>query len=246
MGDALGATGEALPSVGQPGRFWAASLPLPQTAALLVSVDSNHSSQSDAVPGAPQATAAPAKRKPGRPAKEKQCQCCGVLLTGLASYFRRYRICPEHRDALTVSLRGQDQRFCQQCGTFHPVSKFAGSRRSCRDRLRKHAIRRRKCSEGGRPASWQWEEGQEGEEDEDALMEMGSEETGSEDTQPTVGDEGGAGPSPQSKRLRLAGQGSSAIVDEQHPPAWMQQQQQQQLGSMACRLCWVLVLGTLR
>ncbi|EFN51095.1 hypothetical protein CHLNCDRAFT_28394 [Chlorella variabilis] len=71
---------------------------------------------------------------------------------------QRYRICVEHRDAMSVVLKGQEQRFCQQCGTFHPISKFNGSRRSCRDRLRKHAIRRRKCSDGSRPASWHWEE----------------------------------------------------------------------------------------
>ena len=47
-----------------------------------------------------------------------------------------------------------------QCGTFHPVSEFSGDRRSCRDRLRKHAMRRRKASDasGSRPASLHWEE----------------------------------------------------------------------------------------
>jgi hypothetical protein len=119
---------------------------------------------------------------------------------------QRYRICPEHRDALAVDLRGEQQRFCQQvraqksapplpllllppppllclcavptqtpthlmlcpallqCGTFHPVSEFSGDRRSCRDRLRKLAMRRRKASDasGSRPASWHWEEEQDG------------------------------------------------------------------------------------
>lgn len=71
---------------------------------------------------------------------------------------QRYRICTHHRDVLSVHLKGQEQRFCQQCGTFHPIAKFNGNRRSCCDRLRKHALRRRKSSEGGRPSSWQWEE----------------------------------------------------------------------------------------
>lgn len=55
-----------------------------------------------------------------------------------------------------------------QCGTFHPLDRFTGARRSCRDRLRKHAIRRRKSGGGEgeededavadtHPASWQWE-----------------------------------------------------------------------------------------
>jgi len=48
-----------------------------------------------------------------------------------------------------------------QCGTFHLLSKFTGTRRSCRDRLRKHAIRRRKCADGqARPSSWHWVDGQ--------------------------------------------------------------------------------------
>lgn len=68
-------------------------------------------------------------------------------------------------------LKGVDSRFCQQCGAFHPVSKFNGARRSCRDRLRKHAIRRRKSTDGaeapGQPASWQWEERQAGVSDAD-------------------------------------------------------------------------------
>lgn len=33
-----------------------------------------------------------------------------------------------------------------QCGTFHPLSKFSDNRRSCRERLQKHAIRRRKAA----------------------------------------------------------------------------------------------------
>lgn len=29
---------------------------------------------------------------------------------------QRYRICVEHRDAMSVVLKGQEQRFCQQVG----------------------------------------------------------------------------------------------------------------------------------
>ena len=39
---------------------------------------------------------------------------------------------------------GQLQRFCQQCGRFHPLSAFDGSKRSCRERLDRHNARRRK------------------------------------------------------------------------------------------------------
>ncbi|PSC68456.1 squamosa promoter binding [Micractinium conductrix] len=148
-------------------------------AAGLAASDSRHSSQTlgDAQgPGGAPAAAQdpPAKRRPGRPPRDKCCQVCHVVLAvDCPSYFRRYRICSIHRDALSVMLAEQEQRFCQQCGTFHPLAKFAGTRRSCRDRLRKHAIRRRKTADTSRPSSWQWSEGEQEEEEE----EEGSEES---------------------------------------------------------------------
>ncbi|KAL4425152.1 hypothetical protein ABPG77_008257 [Micractinium sp. CCAP 211/92] len=135
-------------------------------ASLLVS-NSLHSDQTeaDAVPpvqAAPPRESGP-RRKPGRPAREKACMVCGMLLPQgkVSPYFRRYRVCAEHRDALSVPLRGQNQRFCQQCGTFHPLAKFTGNRRSCRERLHKHAVRRRKGSDGdgGCLSFGWWEQG---------------------------------------------------------------------------------------
>lgn len=39
---------------------------------------------------------------------------------------------------------GRLQRFCQQCGRFHDLTAFDGSRKSCRDQLSKHNARRRR------------------------------------------------------------------------------------------------------
>ena len=43
-----------------------------------------------------------------------------------------------------VIMEGCLQRFCQQCGRFHPLSAFEGLRKSCRDQLDKHNARRRR------------------------------------------------------------------------------------------------------
>lgn len=50
--------------------------------------------------------------------------------------------------AAYCSKDGLQQRFCQQCGRFHPLSKFDGAKRSCRDRLQRHNARRRKDKAG--------------------------------------------------------------------------------------------------
>jgi hypothetical protein len=39
---------------------------------------------------------------------------------------------------------GERERFCQQCGRFHPLEDFDGDKRSCRIRLMRHNNRRRK------------------------------------------------------------------------------------------------------
>jgi hypothetical protein len=44
----------------------------------------------------------------------------------------------------SVLREGRPQRFCQQCGRFHPLEEFDGTKRSCRSRLQKHNARRRK------------------------------------------------------------------------------------------------------
>lgn len=58
-----------------------------------------------------------------------QIQGCGEDLTGSKPYFQRYRVCPKHLKASTVLRNGTEQRFCQQCGRFHPVGDFDGSKR---------------------------------------------------------------------------------------------------------------------
>ncbi|PSC76211.1 squamosa promoter binding [Micractinium conductrix] len=40
-------------------------------------------------------------------------------------------------------MAGKVQRFCQQCGQFHPIELFEGLMRSCRTQLARHAERRR-------------------------------------------------------------------------------------------------------
>ena len=44
-------------------------------------------------------------------------------------YYRRYKVCLKHASSPVVMLRGLPQRFCQQCGTFHPISEFDADKR---------------------------------------------------------------------------------------------------------------------
>ncbi|KAF5829409.1 SBP domain-containing protein, partial [Dunaliella salina] len=69
---------------------------------------------------------------------------CGRDLTSHKEYHHRYRICEVHIKLPQVLKDGRLQRFCQQCGRFHDLMAFDGSRRSCRDQLDKHNARRRK------------------------------------------------------------------------------------------------------
>ncbi|PNG99373.1 Squamosa promoter-binding-like protein 9, partial [Tetrabaena socialis] len=46
--------------------------------------------------------------------------------------------------ASMVMRDGIEQRFCQQCGRFHGLTEFDGTKRSCRARLQRHNARRRK------------------------------------------------------------------------------------------------------
>jgi len=55
---------------------------------------------------------------------------------------RRKRVCRTHASCPSILLKGQQQRYCQQCGRFHPVKAFEDSRRSCRAGLAKHNARR--------------------------------------------------------------------------------------------------------
>ena len=61
-----------------------------------------------------------------------------------SGYLRRYRVCSAHHKAPAVQLPEGMGRFCQQCGRFHKLSAFDGDKRSCRDRLKRHNVLRRK------------------------------------------------------------------------------------------------------
>ena len=69
---------------------------------------------------------------------------CGTDLTQLREYHQRFRLCDLHLKASAVLKDGIAQRFCQQCGRFHPLDEFDGAKRSCRARLLRHNARRRR------------------------------------------------------------------------------------------------------
>ncbi|KAM3396057.1 squamosa promoter-binding-like protein 3 [Capsicum galapagoense] len=73
-----------------------------------------------------------------------QVEKCGVDLDGAKKYYKRHKVCQLHAKAPIVLLAGLRQRFCQQCSTFHEISEFDGTKRSCRQRLAGHNQRRRK------------------------------------------------------------------------------------------------------
>lgn len=76
----------------------------------------------------------------------KLCQVpgCSASLATLKSYHRQRRICDKHLKEPEVIIHGTAQRFCQQCGSFHDLSKFQGKCRSCINRLLLHKQRRRR------------------------------------------------------------------------------------------------------
>lgn len=90
--------------------------------------------------------------KPKRPSRKgiKVSACCQVdncqtdLSSGHKEYHLRYKICHRHMKAECIRRGGSLERFCQQCGRFHLLSDFDGGKRSCRVRLAKHNLRRRK------------------------------------------------------------------------------------------------------
>lgn len=47
----------------------------------------------------------------------------------MQDYYRRYKVCLKHATSPEVTVRDISQRFCQQCGTFHPVSEFDADKR---------------------------------------------------------------------------------------------------------------------
>lgn len=81
---------------------------------------------------------------PGKPgtACPRVCRVegCGRALTGMRTYFKRVRICPEHHAADVIATSNGLQRFCQKCGRLQALEAFTGSRRSCARKLEVHNL----------------------------------------------------------------------------------------------------------
>ncbi|KAJ7945571.1 Squamosa promoter-binding protein-like [Quillaja saponaria] len=70
---------------------------------------------------------------------------CTSDLSKCRDYHRRHKVCELHSKTPKVTIRGQEQRFCQQCiFRFHSLVEFDEGKRSCRKRLDGHNRRRRK------------------------------------------------------------------------------------------------------
>ncbi|XWS34534.1 hypothetical protein CRYUN_Cryun21dG0046900 [Craigia yunnanensis] len=69
---------------------------------------------------------------------------CTADLSKCRDYHRRHKVCEVHSKTPRVTIRGQEQRFCQQCSRFHSLVEFDEGKRSCRKRLDGHNRRRRK------------------------------------------------------------------------------------------------------
>ncbi|GKU92799.1 hypothetical protein SLEP1_g6476 [Rubroshorea leprosula] len=69
---------------------------------------------------------------------------CTADLSKCRDYHRRHKVCEVHSKTPKVTIRGQEQRFCQQCSRFHSLVEFDEGKRSCRKRLDGHNRRRRK------------------------------------------------------------------------------------------------------
>ena len=82
-----------------------------------------------------------------------QVEDCGAELINEKTYYKRYRICMAHCNMKSMVIHGRRQRFCQQCGRFHEVGEFEGTRKSCRRKLERHNQRRRTLPAKG--CAWQ-------------------------------------------------------------------------------------------
>ncbi|KAK1381626.1 Squamosa promoter-binding protein 15 [Heracleum sosnowskyi] len=69
---------------------------------------------------------------------------CNSDLSRCRDYHRRHKVCELHSKTREVKIKGQGQRFCQQCSRFHSLVEFDEEKRSCRKRLDGHNKRRRK------------------------------------------------------------------------------------------------------
>ncbi|XP_028771332.1 teosinte glume architecture 1-like [Neltuma alba] len=98
-------------------------------------------SKSSSCSGAP-------KRKRVHHKSPEKAQCsvdgCNFDLGNCREYHRRHRVCQPHSKTSCVLVKGQEQRFCQQCSRFQSLDEFDGFKRSCRRRLEGHNKRRRK------------------------------------------------------------------------------------------------------
>ncbi|CAN1838353.1 Squamosa promoter-binding-like protein 13B [Linum perenne] len=83
-------------------------------------------------------------RLPGTQVPSCLVDGCTADLTKCRDYHRRHKVCELHSKTARVFIRGQEQRFCQQCSRFHPLGEFDDGKRSCRKRLDGHNRRRRK------------------------------------------------------------------------------------------------------
>ncbi|CAL9085925.1 unnamed protein product [Musa textilis] len=97
----------------------------------------------------PTTTAASPSGPPKRtraPANGASCSVdgCTADLSKCREYHRRHKVCEAHSKTPVVVVRGQEQRFCQQCSRFHLLQEFDEVKRSCRRRLDGHNKRRRK------------------------------------------------------------------------------------------------------
>eukprot|EP00250_Pteridium_aquilinum_P010046 c19112_g1_i2 orf=1239-2105(-) len=96
--------------------------------------------------GTPQASGPPLPRRHRIAGQIPGCQVdgCKTDLTSAKDYHRRHKVCAIHSKAARVIVRGEEQRFCQQCSRFHGLTEFDEGKRSCRNRLEGHNKRRRK------------------------------------------------------------------------------------------------------
>mmetsp|Transcript_40342 Transcript_40342/g.114202 ORF Transcript_40342/g.114202 Transcript_40342/m.114202 type:complete len:463 (-) Transcript_40342:309-1697(-) len=86
-------------------------------------------------------------RKPESRSPESCCIVQGCSEHGDHRPVRIHRtfVCLGHQAADFVDLPGDGpSRFCQRCARFHPVENYDGSKRSCRDSLSAHNLRRRR------------------------------------------------------------------------------------------------------
>ncbi|KAK4842379.1 hypothetical protein QYF36_020575 [Acer negundo] len=85
-------------------------------------------------------------RTPGNGVQVPSCLVdgCTADLSKCRDYHRRHKVCELHSKTPIVTIRGQEQRFCQQCSRFHSLVEFDEGKRSCRKRLDGHNRRRRK------------------------------------------------------------------------------------------------------